>query len=55
MNKFICVGAIVKRGNRIGEVITIEPKTRIAIMQNEKSFWCENINNLKLVSYEGVQ
>lgn len=57
MNKFICVGTIVKTPASDIEyrVITVDRKAGTAVLRNKKGFRSEFIRNLIVVSYEGVE
>lgn len=57
MNKFICVGAIVKTPVSDIEyrVITVDRKAGTAVLRNKKGFRSEFIRNLTVVSYAGVE
>ena len=55
MNKFICVGTIVKSEvtGRTGKVIDVG--THTAIMQDDKGFWTAVRKDLKVISYKEVE
>ena len=55
MNKFICVGTSVTDGNKNGVVISIDTRTKVAVMCGYSRVWTDNIRNLEVVSYREVQ
>ena len=57
MNKFICVGTIVKTpvSDLEYRVVTVDRKAGTAVLRNKRGFRSEFIRNLIVVSYAGVE
>lgn len=56
MMSYICEGIIVKcREGREGMVIKIDRKNKVALIRGHKNTFTEDMKNLTVLSYRGVE
>lgn len=56
MTPYICENTIVKsRHGREGQVISVDRKTKTAVIKSETSIWTTKTENLTVVSYKEVK
>lgn len=56
-NIYVCAGLIVRDTNKdkVGRVVVVDRKTKLAIVQDERSYWTQGFGNLEVASYREVE